>query len=98
MSAALHLALRPRAAPAGADLALGGRAGLMLAVPFPCAYFCPPAEAAKCARGAERTPLVLGARGSALDLMLTALYFKSSRCRRSVWARWRRRAALGRGA
>lgn len=75
MSAALHLALRHVLRQRVQTWLLAGALGLMLAVPFSLRVILSAAEAQMRAR-AERTPLVLGARGSALDLMLTALYFK----------------------
>lgn len=75
MSASLHLALRHVLRQRVQTWLLAGALGLMLAVPFSLRVILSAAEAQMRAR-AEQTPLVLGARGSALDLMLTALYFK----------------------
>lgn len=71
----LHLALRYVARHRLQTWLLAGALGLMLAVPLSLRLFLRAAETQLRAR-AEQTPLVLGARGSALDLMLAALYFK----------------------
>ena len=71
----LHLALRYVARHRLQTWLLAGALGLMLAVPLSLRLFLRAAETQLQAR-AEQTPLVLGARGSALDLMLAALYFK----------------------
>jgi len=71
----LHLALRYVARHRLQTWLLAGALALMLAVPLSLRLFLRAAETGLRAR-AERTPLVLGARGSSLDLMLAALYFK----------------------
>lgn len=75
MKAALHLALRHVLRQRAQTWLLACALGLMLAVPFSLRVILSAAETRMRAR-AEQTPQVLGARGSALDLMLTALYFK----------------------
>lgn len=75
MRAALHLAILHVLRQRVQTWLLAGALGLMLAVPFSLRIILSAAEARMRAR-AELTPQVLGARGSALDLMLSALYFK----------------------
>ncbi len=75
MSAALHLAFLHAARQRAQTWLLAGVLGLMMAVPFSLRVLLSAAETQMRSR-AELTPQVLGARGSALDLLLTALYFK----------------------
>jgi len=73
--ACLHLAWCYVARHRGQTLLLAAALGLVLALPVSIRVILISAENAMHARAAS-TPQVIGARGSALDLLLTALYFK----------------------
>lgn len=75
LSAAFHLAIRYVARHRLQTLLLAAALGLVLALPLSIRVLATAAEAAMRAR-ADATPQVLGARGSAVDLLLTSLYFK----------------------
>lgn len=75
MSACFHLAWRYVLRHRIQTLLLASALGVVLAIPFSIRLILSAAESAMHAR-AEATPQVIGARGSALDLLLTALYFK----------------------
>ncbi len=75
ISACLHLAWRYVARHRLQTLLLAAVLGLVLALPLSIRVIVSAAESAMRARAAS-TPQVIGARGSALDLLLTALYFK----------------------
>ncbi|HAL71492.1 MAG TPA: hypothetical protein DCP71_06915 [Verrucomicrobiales bacterium] len=75
ISACLHLAWRYVARHRLQTLLLAAALGLVLALPLSIRVIVSAAESAMRARAAS-TPQVIGARGSALDLLLTALYFK----------------------
>ncbi|SKA88542.1 putative ABC transport system permease protein [Prosthecobacter debontii] len=74
-SASLTLAWRYVARHRLQTLLLAGALGVVLALPLCIRVTLAAAETAMQARAAA-TPQVIGARGSALDLMLAALYFK----------------------
>lgn len=73
--AAFHLAWRYVTRHRLQTLLLACALGLVLALPMSMRVLVDAAEAAMRSR-ASQTPQVIGARGSALDLLLTALYFK----------------------
>lgn len=75
MTAALQLAWRYVARHRLQTLLLAGALGLILALPLSIRVLVREAESAMRSRAAA-TPQIVGARGSALDLLLTALYFK----------------------
>ena len=75
MSGALHLAWRYVAHHRTRTLLLALALGLTLALPLAVRGFVRIAQAELRSR-AEATPLVLGAKGSALELTLNALYFR----------------------
>lgn len=75
MAACLHLAWCYVARHRGQTLLLAAALGLVLALPLSIRVIVRAAETAMRAR-AESTPQVIGGRGSALDLLLSALYFK----------------------
>ncbi|GAA5148578.1 ABC transporter permease [Prosthecobacter algae] len=75
ISACLHLAWRYVARHRLQTFLLAAALGLVLALPLSIRVIVSAAESAMRARAAS-TPQVIGARGSALDLLLTALYFK----------------------
>lgn len=75
MAACLHLAWRYVARHRSQTVLLAAALGLVLALPLSIRVIVRSAETAMRAR-AVATPQVIGARGSALDLLLTALYFK----------------------
>jgi len=74
-AAALSLAWRYVARHRTQTLLLAGALGLVLALPLALRMIVGTAESVMRNRAAS-TPQVIGARGSALDLLLTALYFK----------------------
>lgn len=74
-SACLTLAWRYVARHRLQTLLLAGALGLVLALPLSIRVILMATEGAMHAR-ASATPQVIGARGSALDLLLTSLYFK----------------------
>ncbi|MEN3942796.1 ABC transporter permease [Prosthecobacter sp. SYSU 5D2] len=74
-SACLHLAWRYVARHRGQTFLLAAALGLVLALPLSIRVIVRASETAMRAR-AESTPQVIGGRGSALDLLLSALYFK----------------------
>jgi putative ABC transport system permease protein len=75
IAAALHLAWHYVARHRLQTLLLGGALGLILAVPLGVRLLVREAQTVMRTR-ALMTPQVIGARGSALDLLLSALYFK----------------------
>lgn len=75
ISACLHLAWRYVARHRAQTLLLASALGLVLALPCSIRVIISSADTVMRAR-AVSTPQVIGARGSALDLLLTALYFK----------------------
>lgn len=75
MSGALHLAWRYLVRHRTRTLLLAVALGLTLALPLAVRNFVRIAQAELRSR-AEATPLVLGAKGSALELTLNALYFR----------------------
>ncbi|MDZ4289860.1 MAG: hypothetical protein U0984_17985 [Prosthecobacter sp.] len=75
IAASLHLAWRYVARHRLQTLLLAGALGLILALPLGIRILVREAETAMRSR-AVATPQIVGARGSALDLLLTALYFK----------------------
>lgn len=75
MSAALYLAWRYVARHRLQTLLLAGALALVIALPLCLRVLVQTTELAMRDR-ADSTPQLIGARGSALDLMLTALYFK----------------------
>ncbi len=75
IAAALHLASRYVARHRLQTLLLAGALALVIALPLCLRVLVKAAETTMRAR-AVSTPQLMGARGSALDLMLTALYFK----------------------
>ncbi|MEQ1750350.1 MAG: ABC transporter permease [Prosthecobacter sp.] len=75
MTAALHLAWRYVARHRLQTLLLAGALALVIALPLCLRVLVQTTEATMRER-AVSTPQLMGARGSALDLMLTALYFK----------------------
>lgn len=75
ISAAFTLAWRYVARHRGQTLLLAAALGVVLALPISLRVLVRTAESALRARSTS-TPLVMGARGSSLDLLLTALYFK----------------------
>lgn len=77
-SGALHLAWRYLARHRLQTFLLAAALGIVLALPLSVRLLARTAGENMRAR-AQSTPLVLGARGSAIDLMLSALYFKRQR-------------------
>ncbi len=75
MSAALYLAWRYVARHRLQTLLLAGALAMVIALPLCLRVLVQTTELAMRDRAAS-TPQLIGARGSALDLMLTALYFK----------------------
>lgn len=75
ISACFHLAWRYVVRHRLQTLLLGAALGLVLALPLSIRVIVRAAASAMRERAAS-TPQVIGARGSALDLLLTALYFK----------------------
>jgi putative ABC transport system permease protein len=75
MTAALHLALRYVLRHRVQSLLLASALGLVVALPLCLRVLVRHAQAELRSRAAS-TPQIVGTRGSALDLMMTALYFK----------------------
>ena len=75
MTAALHLALRYVLRHRVQSLLLASALGLVVALPLCLRVLVRHAQAELRSRAAA-TPQIVGTRGSALDLMMTALYFK----------------------
>lgn len=75
MNAALSLALRYVLRHRVQSVLLAAALGLVLALPLALRVLVRHAQAELRARAAS-TPQIVGAKGSALDLMMTALYFK----------------------
>ncbi|TDU73329.1 putative ABC transport system permease protein [Prosthecobacter fusiformis] len=75
IAACVHLAWRYVDRHLGQTLLLAAALGLVLALPLSIRVIVRAAETAMRAR-ADSTPQVIGGRGSALDLLLSALYFK----------------------
>ncbi|MFC5455974.1 FtsX-like permease family protein [Prosthecobacter fluviatilis] len=75
MSAALHLAVRYVLRHRIQSALLAGALGLVFALPLCLRVLIEHAQQELRARAAA-TPQIVGTRGSALDLMMTALYFK----------------------